>query len=79
MYSYPIDFEQFTTEEVLQLMDFLRLIEDANEMKTIPERIKKAYNVYRRTINSKSMEKQIDKDFEKLSGYSIYKTMNKIK
>lgn len=79
MYSYPIDYEEFTTDEVLKLVEFLNLIEAANERKLIPDNLEKAYNTYRRILNSKSIEKQIDRDFEKMSGYSIYNTMKKIK
>jgi uncharacterized protein YktA (UPF0223 family) len=79
MYSYPIDYELFTTEEILGIVEFLNLVESANDQKKVPENIVKAYKKYRSIINSPSIEKQIDRDFEKLSGYSIYKTMNKIK
>lgn len=79
MYSYPIDYELFTTEEILDIVEFLNLIEAANDQKKVPENIQKAYKRYRSIINSQSIEKQIDRDFEKLSGYSIYNTMKKIK
>lgn len=79
MYSYPIDYELFTTEEVEEIISFLSMIEDANEKKKVPFDIQKQYKKYQQIINSKSIEKQIDRDFEKLSGYSIYNTMKKIK
>lgn len=77
MYSYPIDYDLFTPEEVIILVEFFALIEDANEGKTNKELLMKKYNEFRKILNSLSMEKQIDKEFEKMSGYSIHKTINK--
>ena len=34
---------------------------------------------FRKMINSISLEKKIDRDYEKLSGYSIFKTIQKYK
>lgn len=79
MYSYPIDYDLFTPEEVIKLVEFYALIEDANEGKANKEELVKKYNEFRKILNSVSMEKQIDKEFEKLSGYSIYKTIKKYK
>jgi len=75
MYNYPIDYELFTAEEVTVIIEFLSLIEDANEHKVDPIVLNGKHKSYRGVINSKAMEKQIDRDFEKASGYSIYKTM----
>ena len=79
MYSYPIDYDLFTPEEVVKLVEFYAIIEDANEGKINKEELNKKYNEFRKILNSVSMEKQIDKEFEKLSGYSIYKTIKKYK
>ena len=79
MYSYPIDYDLFTPEEVIKLVEFYALVEDANEGKANKDELSKKYNGFRKILNSVSMEKQIDKEFEKLSGYSIYKTINKYK
>ena len=79
MYSYPIDYDLYTPEEVITLVEFYALIEDANEGKVNKERLISKYNEFRKILNSISVEKQIDKEFEKLSGYSIYKTIQKFK
>ncbi len=79
MYSYPIDYDLYTPEEVVKLVEFYALVEDANEGKKNKEQLIKRYNEFRKIVNSISIEKQIDKEFEKLSGYSIYKTINKFK
>ncbi|KFZ26615.1 MAG: hypothetical protein KQ78_01140 [Candidatus Izimaplasma bacterium HR2] len=79
MYSYPIDYDLYTPEEVVTLVEFYALIEDANEGKVNKEVLIKKHNEFRKILNSISIEKQIDKEFEKISGYSIYKTIKKYK
>lgn len=79
MYSYPIDYDLFTKDEVVKIIEFLSLIEDANERKVDAIVLSKKHQEFQRMINSKSLEKQIDRDFEKVSGYSIYKTIKKYK
>ena len=77
MYTYPIDYDLYTKEEAIILIEFLALIEDANEGKVEKDILTKKYKKFRSIINSVSTEKQMDKEFEKLSGYSIYKTIKK--
>jgi len=79
MYSYPIDYDLYKPEEVIILVEFYALIEDANEGKVNKEKLSSKYNEFRKILNSISVEKQIDREFEKLSGYSIYKTIQKFK
>ena len=79
MYSYPIDYDFFTPLEVVKLVEFYALIEDANEGKVNKDKLASSYKEFRKILNSISMEKQIDKEFQKLSGYSIYKTIQKYK
>jgi len=77
MYSYPIDFDLYDEREAIILIEFLALIEDANERKVDSQKLIKKYKQFRKIMNSISAEKQLDKEFEKLSGYSIYKTIRK--
>jgi uncharacterized protein YktA (UPF0223 family) len=79
VYSYPIDYNLFTPEEVAQIVEFLSLIEDANEKKVDSMVLSKKHQIFQKIVNSKSLEKKIDRDFEKVSGYSIYKTIKKYK
>ncbi len=77
MYTYPIDFDLYTEKEAVFLIEFLALIEDANEGKVDKDILSKKYKRFRSIINSVSTEKQLDKEFQKISGYSIYKTIKK--
>lgn len=77
MYAYPIDFDLYTEKEAVILIEFLALIEDANEGKVDKDVLLKKHRKFRSIINSVSTEKQLDRDFQKISGYSIYKTIKK--
>lgn len=81
MYKYPIDYDLFNKDEIVKLVEFFALIEDANEhpSKITREQLVAAYKQYSRIVNSKSLEKEQDKKFEQVSGYSIYKTMKNFK
>ena len=79
MYTYPIDYDLYSMDEIVDIIDFLQAIEQANESKIDSNVLLKKYDKYRKIIKSISMEKQIDKQFQKVSGYSIYKTIKKIK
>jgi len=79
MYSYPIDYIEFDSDEVTVLVEFFSLIEDANEGKVNKSILLKKYNEYRTILNSNSYEKKMERDFLKVSGYSIFNTIKKIK
>lgn len=79
MYTYPIDYDQFTTEEIVIIVEFLALIEEANTSRVDPHVLSNKHKAYQQVINSKSLEKQMDRDFEQASGFSIYKTIKKYK
>ena len=79
MYTYPIDYDQYTTEEIVVIVEFLALIEEANTTRVDPFVLSNKHKQFRTVVNSISLEKQIDKAFEKASGYSIYKTIKKYK
>ena len=78
MYSYPIDYEIYSKEEIIIIVEFLDLIVEANEKKVNDSKLIAKYKEYQKIINAKSTLKKIDKDFESITGYSIYKTMKKI-
>ncbi|EHJ55659.1 UPF0223 protein [Streptococcus urinalis FB127-CNA-2] len=70
-YSYPLDLT-WSTEEISSVLYFLNQVEKAYETKVKAQDILKAYNTYKSIVKSKAQEKQIDRDFEKVSGYSTY-------
>ena len=78
--EYPIDYEQYTTEEIIKIIAFLSALETyQNHPKEVSvESLKTKYQTYRNIINNLSEEKRIDQAFEKQTNISIYQTMKKI-
>lgn len=76
-YQYPIDYLMYNQQEIAIIINFLSAIEDINEGKKVSD-IKDRYKNYRNVMNSVSAEKQMDKEFQEVSGYSIYKTMKEV-
>lgn len=73
-YSYPLDFS-WSTEEISSVLSFLNKVELAYENKVDAMELLTSYRLFKQVVRSKAEEKQIDKAFEKASGYSIYKVV----
>ena len=71
-YQYPID-PDWTTEEIVMVIDFLNIVEQAYEASIMVERFDDQYQRFKEVIPSISGQKKIDRQFEEVSGYSIYK------
>ena len=76
--DYIIDYDMFTVEEIVKIINFMKLIEDTKRKKVNKELLKTKYNEYRTILNNKSLEKQYDKMLLKKSNVSIYETMKNI-
>ncbi|TPR51443.1 hypothetical protein DY042_03430 [Apilactobacillus kunkeei] len=74
-YSYPI-FPDWSKEELMDMMALYNAVEsayeDANGVNA--ENVVKLYNRFREINPAKMEQKQIDRDFQNISDYSIYKT-----
>ena len=75
--AIDIDYDCFTTEEIVKIFDFFNLI---SLYKENPKKIKKdllieAYKNYRSILNSIAFEKRYNKMFEKKTGIQVYQTM----
>ncbi|SFM00842.1 Uncharacterized protein YktA, UPF0223 family [Gracilibacillus orientalis] len=77
-YSYPID-ETWATEEIVDVVNYFSLIEKAYEKGVEKQDLVAAYNRYKEIVPSKSEEKQLDKKFEKQSGYVPFRVIKKAK
>lgn len=74
--EYLIDYDMFSVEEIVKIVNFFKLIENINKNKRYKkDDVIEKYNEYRNILNNKSLEKQYDKMMEKRSNVSIYKTM----
>lgn len=75
-YNYPID-PDWSTEEMVVVVEFLALIEKAYESSVSREKLLKEYQAFKKIVPSKSEEKTIGRKFEQASGFSIYQTIKK--
>ncbi|MDC1541850.1 UPF0223 family protein [Candidatus Pseudothioglobus singularis] len=75
-YHYPID-ESWSKEEIIDVVNFFRLVEDAYEKQVHRNELLFMYNRFKKIVPSKSEEKRIFKSFEEASGYSSYQTVKK--
>ena len=77
--EYKIDYEIFTTEEVVNIINFFKLVEKINDQKKYDKaQVISDYNNYRNILKSKTLEKKYDKMLEEVSQVSIYHTMMRI-
>lgn len=77
-YSYPID-PSWSNEELNTVINMFRVVEDAYETGTTKEAILNQYRKFKEFVNSKAFEKQLGKEFENVSGYSLYRVVQKAK
>ena len=77
-YAYPLDLS-WSTEEITSVLSFLNLVEKAYENKVEAALLLKSYQNYKTIVSGKSQEKQIDRNFERVSGYSTYRAVQAAK
>lgn len=78
MYDYPLDSE-WTVNEIIDVMALYNAVEKAYEGGISSDELLATYKKFKVIVTSKSQEKQLDKEFEKNSGYSIYQAIKKSK
>ncbi|SIS38095.1 UPF0223 family protein [Salimicrobium flavidum] len=71
-YTYPIDEEYWSKEEIIDVVNFYSLVEEAYENGVEKGKLMDAYKRFKQVVPSKSEEKQLFKSFERASGYSAY-------
>lgn len=77
-YTYPID-SSWNMEELLAVMALLQVVEKAYEGGVASSEAMEAYRAYKKLGFSISEEKQLNKDFEEASGYSLYQVLQAAK
>lgn len=78
MYDYPLDLT-WTTQEIIDVISLYTAVEKAYEEGISKEEFMKAYRLFTSIVDSKSEQKKIDAEFEKVSSYSIYRVFQKAK
>ncbi|MEO1770725.1 UPF0223 family protein [Candidatus Enterococcus ferrettii] len=77
-YSYPID-PEWSREEMIAVIDFLNLVEQANEGGVDTQAFLVGYQKFKQVIRSIGEEKKIGREFESVSSYSVYRTVQAAK
>ncbi|SDJ75231.1 UPF0223 family protein [Sediminibacillus albus] len=75
-YSYPLE-ETWTQQEIIDVVNFYSLVEQAYENGVKRDDLLMAYTRFKQIVPAKSEEKQLCGKFEKESGYSCYQTVKK--
>lgn len=75
-YSYPLDYS-WSTEEIASVLTFLNQVEKAYEGGVQAQTVLEAYRQFKVVVPSKAEEKRIDREFQRISGYSTYQVVKK--
>ena len=78
MYDYPLS-SYWSTQEIIDVMSLYNAVEKAYEEGISKDEFMTCYRKFVSIVDSKSEQKQIDAEFERVSHYSIYKTFQKAK
>lgn len=77
-YSYPLDFS-WSTKELSFVLSFLNQVEKAYEGGVEASMLLDRYASFKQVVKSKGEERQIDREFEAVSGYSTYQAVKTAK
>ncbi|KAF1304722.1 MULTISPECIES: UPF0223 family protein [Enterococcus] len=77
-YQYPLDLD-WSTEEMVIVMDMWEKLERANEKGLKAEVFLQSYQKFKTVVKSLGEERKLGREFEKLSGYSLYHTLQEAK
>lgn len=77
-YSYPID-PEWTQDEIIDVVNFLALIEDAYESKVKTDDYDAVYKAFKKIAPMKSDENKIYKAFKEVSNYDGYTVTKRFK
>ncbi|MGK0550568.1 UPF0223 family protein [Enterococcus faecalis] len=77
-YQYPLDLD-WTTEEMVHVTNMWSAVEQAYETGISTEKFLAAYKEFKTVINSIGEEKRLGREFEQVSGYSLYRAVSQAK
>lgn len=76
-YTYPMDFT-WTTEEMTAVISFFNQVEAFYESKVSKSEFLSYYQAFKQVVPSKMQEKQLGRDFEAASNYSLYRAVKAV-
>lgn len=77
-YTYPINYE-WSVDEMNTVIRMWTSLETAYESSINREELLENYRAFKEIVTSKMEEKQLAKQFEDSSGYSLYRTVQAAK
>lgn len=76
--AMDIDYELFTTEEIVRIFQFYSLVTKTKYQQVSKQELIQGYHDYQNIIHNIALQKKYDAKFEKVTGISIYKIMQKL-
>ena len=76
-YQYPLDLS-WTAAEMATVIAFFNQVETFYEGKVDKNKFMSAYRDFKKIVTSKGQEKQLDRQFEDVSDYSIYQAIKSL-
>lgn len=73
-YSYPLELE-WTHQEMDIVVALWNAVESAYEVGINRDEFMKKYRAFKEVVPSKGEEKRLGNNFEKISGYSLYRVV----
>lgn len=77
-YQYPLNLD-WTTDEIIEVVHCLSLVEQAYDQGVQAEVFGDAYKGFKQIVTSIAEEKQIDRQFKAVSGFSLYQVVKQWK
>ncbi|WP_429950950.1 hypothetical protein IGJ55_001412 [Enterococcus sp. AZ170] len=77
-YQYPLDLD-WTTDEMVIVTDMWSAVEEAYESGIDTVRFLNTHKEFKTVVKSIGEEKRLGNEFEKASGYSLYRTVQQAK
>lgn len=73
-YQYPLDMD-WSKADIVAVTTFYALVEDAYEKGVDRDNLLAAYRGFKTVVPDKMTEKQLGREFEQASGYSLYQVV----
>jgi uncharacterized protein YktA (UPF0223 family) len=77
-YQYPIDAD-WSTDEVIDVIQYFQKVEEAYNKGVDRDLFLDAYRRFKEIVPGKAQERRICDEFEEVSGFSSYRTVNAVK
>lgn len=77
-YNYPLN-PEWTTDEMILVVNLWGILEAAYEKKVMAEDFLENYTEFKTVVKSIGEERELGRDFEEASGYSLYHVVKQAK